>query len=340
MKSPVNSKGHAAEIFDPPGLRAHRRKQLPGSLVGRDELGCHTVGQQSSRIRQAQVSRAFFALDQPTTTRHRIDLLGEKGARRLPKFGLEGGRAQSLALTQRQKDRLAPRFGLGKPLDLTHSRGIGFDPRFPFRQRPRIGSARAVGMGGTSNLSRMSTETEAEHGLALPVAGIVLRAESDLSRITRNLVASVPRRFEARFDLERPLRGLVLIAAAHATGGQSSAERGFRLEGQFVSRNVFGRPFEEFVEVSAKSSFGLRGPGKNQIDRKIVESRTAGGFQGLARDGCAMRPPQPLEHAIVKGLHADGQPVDAGLTKTRQTRQFHGARIEFEGGLDRALSRR
>ena len=179
----------------------------------------------------------------------------------------------------------------------------------------------------------MRAHPESEHRLALPIASVVTSAPARPG-IARDLVSPVAGRLETPLDLLDHRRGEILVRGRHSTVGGGATEGCRRLEGQLVGRDVLRPEGDQRIEIAVEVRCGLIGSREDQVEGEIREARGTRGVEGRIRDVRAMGPAESLQQSVVEGLHADREPVHAGVPEARQPVALDGRGVEFEGDLD------
>lgn len=135
-------------------------------------------------------------------------------------------------------------------------------------------------------------------------------------------------------------RGQILVAAREAARRDGPAERRPRLERELVGRDVLGAMGDQLVEIAIEELEGLLREREDQIEREILETRRARGEERFAGHRSPVGATEPLEQRVLERLDSDREAIDACGSKTGQTSELDGARIELEGDLDRLGRRR
>ncbi len=141
--------------------------------------------------------------------------------------------------------------------------------------------------------------------------------------------------------LEHPLGGLVEaggevgVSRGEGLSANRPVERGARLDGQLVGREVLGPEVERRLQLLGPAGFGLAWAGVDQVERQAREG-AGGQARGAYRFRRRVVAAQETEGAVVERLDAQGQPVHARCGEGLETRGFGVGRV----GLQRDLQGR
>ena len=134
---------------------------------------------------------------------------------------------------------------------------------------------------------------------------------------------------------------MAIIASTSSSLGSVSrpcclerGKRGVFLDGQLVDGQVFRFQPQGRLQRPPPAGHGLAGQAEHQVQVEVGETRPAACFDHRPHLGRAVRPAQSLQFGIGKGLHPDGQPVEAGPPQLAQLGFAHRGRIHLDGGLD------
>ena len=149
-------------------------------------------------------------------------------------------------------------------------------------------------------------------------------------------VLLVPGRLQARHGVEIHVRRLVVghagpVAPVHL-GGQGR----LRVDLQQVDRRVLGRELGERADRHAEVRGRLPREPQHQVEADVVEAGPARGVERSARPGLVVDPAEARQFLVDERLHAEAQPVDAGLAVAGQPVERHRFRV----GLERDLGAR
>jgi len=103
--------------------------------------------------------------------------------------------------------------------------------------------------------------------------------------------------------------------------------------GQGVGGNMLRPEFGGVIEGCLPLRQRLPGQRVDEVETDVVESRCACGFEGRYRLGDAVVAVEKFQLVFVKGLHAQAEPVDACVAKSRQLSPVDGRRIRFQRDL-------
>ena len=106
-------------------------------------------------------------------------------------------------------------------------------------------------------------------------------------------------------------------------------EQGVGFEGQLVPGDVLGAESDEPAQIVQRSRLRLPRQAVHQVQSYICESCLAGQCDSLDCICGTVRTAQALQFRILKRLRANGQPIEARLAQSLQSRQINSSRIDF-----------
>ncbi len=145
---------------------------------------------------------------------------------------------------------------------------------------------------------------------ALPVDEIVPRPGGLAAGMVGDFIGLEAGRLQDVLGVVEEGRGMVLIRRDQPTAGERPGEGRARLDGQLIGRDVLGPRGQGLAKLGGPGRAGLVGPGIDQVEGQSGKE-IGGQGQRPAGGRRVMVATQEGEGGVVKGLHPQGQAIDA-----------------------------